>query len=188
MSRKRYTPEQIIGMLREAEIRLSQGQKVGEMLKRNPKRMDYYRKYQEIVADYNREKDRTTIEETFKQLVELVNSLDKEQKRSAEEGLSEDELALFDLLKKDNLGKAERERVKQASQELLASLQKLIAGLDRFWEKEQTQAEVKVFILDELYKTLPMPPFTEDEKKEAAREVYQHVWQRAASGIFSEAA
>ena len=31
MSRKRYTPEQIIGMLREAEIRLSQGQSVGEI-------------------------------------------------------------------------------------------------------------------------------------------------------------
>ena len=31
MSRKRYTPEQIIGMLREAEIRLSQGQTVCEI-------------------------------------------------------------------------------------------------------------------------------------------------------------
>ena len=29
MSRKRYTPEQIIGMLREAEVRLSQGGKIG---------------------------------------------------------------------------------------------------------------------------------------------------------------
>jgi transposase-like protein len=29
MSRKRYTPEQIIGMLREAEVRLSQGEKIG---------------------------------------------------------------------------------------------------------------------------------------------------------------
>ena len=28
MSRKRYKPEQIIGMLREAEVQLSQGQKV----------------------------------------------------------------------------------------------------------------------------------------------------------------
>ena len=28
MSRKRFTPEQIIGMLREAEVRLSQGEKV----------------------------------------------------------------------------------------------------------------------------------------------------------------
>lgn len=31
MARKRYTPEQIVGMLREAEVRLSQGEKVGEI-------------------------------------------------------------------------------------------------------------------------------------------------------------
>ncbi len=31
MSRKRYTLEQIIGMLREVEVRLSQGQTVGEI-------------------------------------------------------------------------------------------------------------------------------------------------------------
>ena len=56
------------------------------MLARNPMRMDYQRKYEEIVADYNREKDRTTIEETFRRLVELVNSLDEEQKRATREG------------------------------------------------------------------------------------------------------
>jgi len=33
MSRKRYTPEQIIGMLREAEVRLSQGETVGVVRK-----------------------------------------------------------------------------------------------------------------------------------------------------------
>ncbi len=31
MARKRYTAEQIIGMLREAEVRLSQGEKTGEI-------------------------------------------------------------------------------------------------------------------------------------------------------------
>jgi len=31
MSRKRYSAEQIIGMLREAEVRLSQGHRVGEV-------------------------------------------------------------------------------------------------------------------------------------------------------------
>jgi type I restriction enzyme R subunit len=46
----------------------------------------------------NRKKDRTTIEETIRRLIQLVNSLDEEQKRAAKEGLSEDELALFDLL------------------------------------------------------------------------------------------
>ena len=39
------------------------------MLARNPMRMDYYKKYQEIIADYNREKDRATVEATFAQLV-----------------------------------------------------------------------------------------------------------------------
>ena len=31
MSRKRYTPEQVIGMLREAEVLLSQGKVTGEV-------------------------------------------------------------------------------------------------------------------------------------------------------------
>ncbi|GAB5486243.1 MAG: hypothetical protein Pars93KO_26770 [Parasphingorhabdus sp.] len=31
MARKRYAAEQIIGMLREAEVRLSQGEKTGEI-------------------------------------------------------------------------------------------------------------------------------------------------------------
>lgn len=31
MGRKRYKPEQIIGMLREAEVELSRGQKVGQV-------------------------------------------------------------------------------------------------------------------------------------------------------------
>ena len=31
MSRKRYTPEQIIGMLREAEVSLPQGQTIGQV-------------------------------------------------------------------------------------------------------------------------------------------------------------
>jgi type I restriction enzyme R subunit len=105
--------------------------KLAEMLARNPTRMDYQRKYEEIVADYNREKDRTTIEETFRRLVELVNSLDEEQKRATREGLREDELALFDLLQKEGIDKATRERVKQASRELLAAIKARLAELDR---------------------------------------------------------
>ena len=46
------------------------------MLARNPSRMDYQQKYEEIVADYNREKDRVTIEETFRRLTELMEELD----------------------------------------------------------------------------------------------------------------
>ena len=34
MSRKRYTPEQIIGMLRQAEVELAQGRKVPEVCRK----------------------------------------------------------------------------------------------------------------------------------------------------------
>ena len=163
-------------------------QKLAEMLARNPSRMDFQQKYEEIVAEYNREKDRVTIEETFRRLTELMEELDAEQKRAVEEGMAEDELALFDLLKKDNLGKAERERVKKASRDLLASIKARLAELDRFWEKEQTKADVKVFILNEVFTSLPTTPFTGDEKQAVADEVYEHVWQQAISGGFAWAA
>ncbi len=150
--------------------------------------MDYYKKYQEIIADYNREKDRVTVEETFAKLVELANSLDAEQRRAAEEGLSEDELALFDLLQKENLSKADRERLKHASKELLDELRRLIAPLDTWTQKEKTQAEVEVFILDRVFQLLPTPPFSEEEKEAAARRAYRHVWQQSASGLFPKKA
>ena len=170
------------------DIREIVEQKLAEMLARNPSRMDYQQKYEEIVADYNREKDRVTIEETFRRLTELIVELDAEQRRAVEEGLSEDELALFDLLKKEDLGKAAREQVKQASRELLASIKARLKELDRFWEKEQTKADVKVFILDEVYANLPTPPFTPEEKEAVAAEVYTHVWQQAVRGEFAMAA
>jgi type I restriction enzyme R subunit len=158
--------------------------KLAQMVAQNPLRMDYYRKYSEIVADYNREKDRITIEETFAKLVDLANSLSAEQRRAAEEGLSEEELALFDLLKKDNLSKADRERVKLASRNLLESVRRLVGPLERWTEKEQTQAEVEVFILDRIFESLPTPPFDDDEKQEIARLAYQHIWQQSAGGSF----
>ena len=170
------------------DIREIVEQKLTEMLAHNPSRMDYQHKYEEIVEDYNREKDRVTIEETFCRLMDLVNELDAEQKRAVEEGLSEDELALFDLLKKDSLAKAERERVKQASRDLISSVKTLLSGIDRFWEKEQTKADVEVFILNKVYSNLPTPPFTEKEKEEAAAEVYTHIWQQAVSGEFAKVA
>jgi type I restriction enzyme, R subunit len=166
------------------DIREVVEEKLAQMLALNPRRMDYYKRYQEIVADYNRDKDRVEIEETFAQLVDLAASLDGEQRRAAEEGLSEDELALFDLLTKESLNKSERERVKTASRGLLVSLQRLLAPLEQWTEKEQTQAEVQVFILDTLWETLPDPPFTAEDKQSAARQVFAHVWQQGLAGAY----
>jgi len=166
------------------DIRQIVEDKLAQMLASNPQRMDYYRRYSEIVADYNREKDRVTIEDTFAKLAALAQALDAEQRRAAEEGLTEDELALFDLLRKESLSKAERERVKVASKSLLDSLKRLVTPLERWTEKEQTQAEVEVFILDNVFQLLPTPPFSVNEKQVVAHRVYQHIWQQSANRLF----
>ena len=49
-------------------------------------------------------------------------------------------------------------------------------------QKTATQAEVRVFILDNLYRVLPRPPFTDEETEQAAERVYDYVWQRTSSG------
>ena len=45
-----------------------------------------------------------------------------------------------------------------------------------------------MFILDEVFAKLPTPPFTTEEKKAVAGNVYAHVWQQAISGQFAQAA
>lgn len=153
--------------------------KLAQMLANNPTRMDYQQRYEEIVAQYNNDKNRVTIEETFRRLTELVVDMDEEQNRHVREHLSEEELALFDLLKRDDLSKKDREHVKQASRDLLAAIEERLSDLDRFWEKEQTKSAVETFILDKVYTDLPTPPFTAEDKDQVAANVYQHVWQQA---------
>jgi type I restriction enzyme R subunit len=74
-------------------------------------RLTLEKKYQEIIAAYNQDKDRATVEDTFAKLIDLANSLSAEQRRAVGEGLSEEQLALFDLLQRDDLTKVDRERI-----------------------------------------------------------------------------
>jgi len=46
-----------------------------------------------------------------------------------------------------------------------------------------TQAEVRVCIFDNLWRTLPRPPFTEEETEAVASRVYDFVWQQSESGV-----
>jgi type I restriction enzyme R subunit len=146
--------------------------------------MNYEKKYQEIIAAYNQDKDRATVEDTFAKLIDLANSLSVEQRRALDEGLSEDQLALFDLVQRPDLTKVDRERIKQASKELLAGVLKVIATMDHWTEKEQTQAEVETFILNHVYQELPEPPYTPDDKAQVAQLVYRHIWQQSVRAQF----
>ena len=52
-----------------------------------------------------------TIERIFEALLKLVQSLDEEESRAVREGLDEETLAIFDLLKKKDLGAVDIKRI-----------------------------------------------------------------------------
>ena len=126
-------------------------QKLAKMMRQNPLRTDFYKRYQEIIADYNYEKDRRTIEETFERLMRFMQNLSEEDKRAAREGLSQEHLALFDLLQKSNLSKADRERIKKVAKDLLETLKENKVKYSQWREKEASQADVKTFIRNYLW-------------------------------------
>ena len=112
----------------------------------------------------------------------LAASLDSEQKRAVEEGLSENELALFDLLTKPEISKADRERVKQSSRSLLSAIQMHLKKFDDWTAKEQTQADIKMFVLDQVFESIPQPPYTPEEAETMAERVYEYVFQKTVGG------
>src|SRR5215475_4844779 len=60
-------------------------------------------------------------------------------------------------------------------------MREVLARMPAWTQNAQTQAEVKVLVLDTLWQSLPRPPFTDQETEELAERVYDYVWQRSAS-------
>lgn len=89
---------------------------------------------------------------------------------------------MFQMLFRENISRADRERLKQASKGLLASLREFLRSMNDFTQNTTTQADVKMFILDQLWQSLPRPPCTDEEAEALASRVYDYVWQRSAGG------
>jgi type I restriction enzyme R subunit len=125
------------------------------------------------VAEYNAGSQ--NIEVLFAQLVKFARDLNEEEKRGVAEGLSEEELALFDILTKPEptLTKAEEAEVKKVCRELLSTLKREKLILD--WrEKQQARAAVMQTLKLEM-RRLP-PPFTKDMRAEKLARTYAHVY------------
>ena len=154
--------------------------KLRRLLEQNPLRTDFQRHYEAIVAEYNREKDRVTIERTFEALLKLVEELDEEENRAVREGLDDESLAIFDLLRKPDLRGAEIRRIKQVAVELLRALKPEKLRVDQWREKESTQDAVHVTIRDFLWSDetgLPADGYSEDEVKIISDNVFLHVFR-----------
>ena len=155
-------------------------QRLQQLLARNPLRTDFQKHYEAIVAEYNREKDRVTIERTFEALLEFVQELEHEESRALREGLDEESLAIFDLLNKPDLERTDIERIKKVAQELLRTLKAEKLRVDQWRDKEATQSAVKVAIHDFLYSDetgLPADAYSVDDVAATSEAVFAHVYR-----------
>ncbi len=155
-------------------------QQLLRLLQQNPLRTDFQQHYEQIVSEYNREKDRVTIEKTFEALFTLVQELDDEEHRAVREGLDEESLAIFDLLRKPDLSASEIKCIKEVAVELLGRLKSEKLKVDHWRDKEATRDAVRVAIKNFLYddKTgLPVDSFSEEDVVSRSEDVFRHVYR-----------
>ncbi len=150
-------------------------ERLSKMLAVNPSRVDYYVRYMGIIETYNAEQDRTTIEKTFMELMDLAKSMSEEEQRYAREGFSSDEeLSIYDLLFSENLSKSDIDKIKKMSKDLLKKIKERIAGMDHWTDKQETRAAVDVLIRNVLYEEIPDSMF---DRLEAYRKaIYEHIY------------
>lgn len=127
-----------------------------------------------MIAEYNA--DSRNVQIFFQDLINFAQDLGVEDKRAIAKNLTEEELAIFDLLTKPEiqLTKQEEQEVKQVARELLKTLKQEKLVLD--WNKrQQTRASVEVAIKDNLDR-LPQS-YSDELYEQKCQEVYQHVYE-----------
>lgn len=147
--------------------------KLGRLLRHNKTRSGFMEKFQRLIDDYN--SGAINLEAYFEELVKLARGLEEEEKRCIAEGLSEEELAIFDLLTRPDmkLSKKEEADVKKVAKDLLLTLKEEKLVID--WRKrQQTRAQVYLAIekaLDHLPGKFTKPIF-----EQKSQLVYHHVY------------
>lgn len=138
-----------------ADLRSFIADKLQQMITRNSTRISFAQKLQEIIDRYN--SGNATNENYFDDLMDFVQKMKEEEMRAAREGMTEAELELFDLLKKENLTRDEEQRVKLAAKSLLHKLQeeKPTVLITDWYKDNQTRIQVLAAIKRVLNDTLP---------------------------------
>jgi len=158
----------------EAEkLRSTVSAKLRRMVRLNRSRMNYLEEFQRIIDEYNA--GSRNVEEFFEALVEFARRLNEEDQRAIAENLSEEELAVFDILTRPDLNLTEKEKraVKQAAHDLLETLKREKLVLD--WRKrQQSRAAVRVLI-EELIWQLP-ERYTDKMCQQKSAQIYQHIY------------
>ncbi|MDA8404090.1 MAG: DUF3387 domain-containing protein [Desulfobacteraceae bacterium] len=155
--------------------------KLEDMLKENSTRANFAERLQEIINRYNA--GGMNNENDFDDLVNFAEDLKAEDERHIREGLTPDELELFDILKKDRMTRAEEIKVKNAARHLLKRLiEEQPKVLVQDWFKDmQSRMRVKTAIEEVLDKDLP-ETYKKVLFKKKSQKLYELVYEYAAKG------
>lgn len=162
------------------------GKKLKHMVERNPFTVDYYKRYQEIIEEYNRGKNEVVIRETFRKLIELINSYSEEEADTKRERLTDEQKAIFDILRMGKkLEEKEKNEVRKISIELLEELKKEKLRVDQWAEKNVTAAAVYNYVNKTLFEVLPYPAYQTDDIDLRTNLVYEHLKNQYFGGGMS---
>jgi type I restriction enzyme R subunit len=148
-----------------------------KMVRINKTRADYLSKFEELIESYNA--GSRTIEELFEELLKFARGLNEEEQRHVREGLTEDELTVFDILTRPGpeLTAEERNEVKRVARQLFQRLKSVLALNWR--QKAQGRAQVRDAIEDTLDKGLPQK-YSPELYKQKCSTVFEHVFENSA--------
>ena len=163
-------------VIRDLELVIQE--RIAALLFNNPNRINYYEQYQKIIEAYNQEQDRSAIEKTFMDLMNLAQSMTQEQQRYVREGFtSDEELSLYDMLFRDDLSKADIKKIKEVAVSLLAKVKEKISQLDHWTDKQETRAVVETLIRDTLWNELP-ECYDDPSISRYRQQIYEYVYTR----------
>jgi type I restriction enzyme, R subunit len=141
------------------------------------------KKYQEIIDAYNLGKDEVVIKDTFRKLIELVNAYTQEEADTKREGLSDEQKAIFDILRQGKtLSKEDKVTIKTLSIELLSDLKREKLKVEQWADKSVTAAAVFSTVSKTLFDTLPYPIYQTDDVELKTQLVYAHLKQQYFGG------
>ena len=147
--------------------------KLHEMVELNKSRFDFLEKFRNMIDEYNAGSQ--NIDHYFKKLVAFAQELAEEEQRAVAGNLTEEELAVFDLLTRPEMTLTNKEEaeVKRVAKELLARLKAEKLVLD--WrKKQQNRASVRLCI-EEVLDELP-EAYTRQIWPRKCASIYQHVY------------
>ena len=161
------------------------------VIRLNDTRTDFLDKFQRLIDEYNA--GSRNIEEVYRRLIELTKALSEEEKRHLRENLTEEELAIFDILTRPEpaLSGEEREEVKKVARQLLGRIHSLL-GLD--WRKKnQARARVQMVVEDMLYSLHHDLPerYSDELYSQKCTSVFQHLFEKYAGegeSVYSDVA